>query len=210
MAEKNNNTPRIILFILIFLLLGVVAYFLFFFKWPGDSPIGNFVNNIKTVNNIVKDNLPESNESNENKTEEKEELPPPTSEEVDRNTAAKIASAFVERFGSYSNQSDFGNVTDLRGFMTDSMRNWADNYVEKARDNFSVSDAFYGITTKSVSYKIESFDMQSGTAKMTISTQRAESRENLEESVYYEDAVIEMIKEGNDWKIDGIYWQGKK
>lgn len=33
--------------------------------------------------------------------------------------------SFAERFGSFSNQSNYGNFTDLSIMMTEAMNNWA-------------------------------------------------------------------------------------
>ncbi|MFA5248146.1 MAG: hypothetical protein WC415_02780 [Patescibacteria group bacterium] len=210
MPEKNKKTLWIILAVLVITILAVIVYLLFFFKWPGDSPLNVLVNNMKTVNKIVKEALPVDENIKEAKLAEKD-TPAPTNEEIDRYTAVKIASSFAERFGSYSNQSDYGNITDLRSLMTKKMQAWADEYVADARKNNPYNGSYQGAIAKAVSSEVKSFDAAAGQAEIIISAQRSElSADSIEANVYYEDIIIKMIKEGGTWKIDSAFWQGKK
>lgn len=143
-----------------------------------------------------------------------EEAPaPPINREVKVNVVRsedlkKIASSFTERFGSYSNHSDFSNILDLRIFMTESMKKWADKYVEELRGNNSADDIYFGVTTKSVSSEENFFDDYAGEAEILVKTQRKESTGTMKNSrVYYQNILISFIKEKGAWKVDSAYWQ---
>ena len=58
--------------------------------------------------------------------ENKNTLPPVSYEEKEKAQLQQLVSAFVERYGSYSNQTDFENLTDLMPFMSQSLKNWAE------------------------------------------------------------------------------------
>jgi hypothetical protein len=88
----------------------------------------------------------------------------------------KLSMSFAERFGSFSNQSNYGNFTDLEIMMTPSMRTWAREYVETLRSQ-ATDSSYYGITTKALTYEVKKFDENQGRAQVLVSTQRRESRE---------------------------------
>jgi hypothetical protein len=137
-----------------------------------------------------------------------EEVTPPP-EPDDRTNVLRIASAFAERFGSFSNQSDFENILDLKVFMTSSMADWADSYVEDARESGAASSGeYFGVTTRSVTTELLDFNETSGTAKVQVNTQRSERRgAAVVPSIRYQTVDIEFRREGDIWKVDSAVWQ---
>ena len=126
-------------------------------------------------------------------------------EEKERGFLTKTASAFAERFGSYSNQSNYENLTDLKYFMTIKMKKWVDNKVD-SKDYSKSNDIYYGITTRSMKSEIKSIG--STTAVVNIKTQRQEFvGADMNSKVSYRDILITFKKEGNVWKVDSAYWQ---
>lgn len=138
-------------------------------------------------------------------TQEEKPAVPASEEETSKSNVLRLASDFAEKFGSYSNQSDFQNIADLFPFMTTSMQSWAENYAETQRA--SISDGVYvGVTTKSLSRKFLSFNENS--AEILVSTQRRESTGAMvNETVAYRDMELKMVKEGDNWKVDGVWWK---
>src|SRR3989338_3421724 len=61
-----------------------------------------------------------------------------------------ISRSFAERFGSFSNQSNFENVEGLKPFMTPAMRKWADTFVRDAAAKADPGAPYYGITTRTL------------------------------------------------------------
>lgn len=127
------------------------------------------------------------------------------------NDLSKMAMAFAERIGSFSSQSDYGNFTDLKIFMTPSMQDWADKTVADYRSKATNNTAYYGITTTAVTSEIKSFDDKAGTAKITVNTERRESADNSAINVggtpYRQKIDFNFLKVNGDWLIDSAYWQ---
>ncbi|NQU83683.1 MAG: hypothetical protein HQ536_03140 [Parcubacteria group bacterium] len=136
------------------------------------------------------------------------QLPPVSKEDQDKNNLLIKAASFVERFGSYSNQGNFENVKDLFPFMTPSLKVWADRYIEEQTIERPDPSNYYGMTTKAISYELSEFNDSTGYAKVLVSTQKREATGSMEnEEIYYQDAEIEFNKIGDEWKIDGVWWQ---
>lgn len=125
------------------------------------------------------------------------------------NNLIKIASAFAERFGSYSNQNSFQNIQDLQIFMTDSMKNWSKSYIIDSKSQQEDNSIYYGVTTKALSTEVVNYNEGGGIAEILVKTQRREamgSTSNAE--VYYQDILIKMKqKKGDIWKVDSAFWQ---
>ncbi len=123
----------------------------------------------------------------------------------------QIASAFTERFGSFSNQGvQYRNIRDLQIFMTDSMQEWSERYIAEFEAKPSDNFIYYGITTKVLSNDILRFDDASGDAEILLKTQRREAIGNtINATIYYQEMRIVMKKENGVWKVDGAYWEKK-
>ncbi|MFA5154899.1 MAG: hypothetical protein WC453_00530 [Patescibacteria group bacterium] len=123
------------------------------------------------------------------------------------NDLAKLAEFFAARFGSYSSQSDYSNFTDLRLFMTQSLQDWVDGYVQKLRQS-KPGTSYYGITTRALLTKTKSFDDRAGTADIVVTTERSESTEQIGGGTpYQQDLELKFKKVGGDWLVDEVYWQ---
>ncbi len=127
--------------------------------------------------------------------------------QADTRTALKrLAAAFAERFGSYSNASNFDNILDLKVFMTDAMAKWADQYVA-AQSAQKQSGQYSGITTRAISETIVAFDETAGTATVVVKTQRQQfSGSSLSGTVIYQDLTLTFVKDGDIWKVDSATW----
>lgn len=125
----------------------------------------------------------------------------------DASELRRLASAFAERFGSFSTQADFENILDLKAFMTTSMQAWADGYVEDAREDQDADAAYAGTTTRALSAQIESLDEDAGTATVLVRTQRRASQgTTLAAEVYYQDIRFTFRKVSGTWKADSANW----
>lgn len=123
----------------------------------------------------------------------------------------RFAMAFAERFGSFSNQTDFVNITDLKSAMTASMAAWADGYLADARAAGTDTTVYSGTTTRALKADIEAFDENAGTATVRVGTQRRQDASGTAAGeVYYQDIVIELIKVNGEWKADSAEWQPRQ
>jgi hypothetical protein len=123
----------------------------------------------------------------------------------------KISMAFAERFGSFSNQSNYGNFTDLKILMTSSMKDWVDKYVADLKDQTKDNTTYYGLTTKALTYEVKKFDETAGKAEILIGTQRRESTTEINGgNPYNQELTLKLIKVNNEWLFDEAYWQKNK
>ncbi|MEA3398472.1 MAG: hypothetical protein U9R06_01880, partial [Patescibacteria group bacterium] len=147
----------------------------------------------------------------DNTVESKSEPPVSQSEnakQVSKEELTRMAASFVERFGSYSNQSNFSNIIDLRIFMSSRMQRWADNYVGNQRLKYSSDGIYYGITTKAIAQEVIEFDDHIGQAVILVNTRRREaiSSTNNTQKVFSQDVVINFLLEKGAWKVDSANW----
>jgi uncharacterized protein YxeA len=128
-------------------------------------------------------------------------------EEAQRETSKEdlkqMAFAISERFGSYSNAGNFGNISDLKIYMTDSMKSWADNYIEEQSEN-EYSGSYYGITTTALVGEVTEFNSDS--ASVIVNTKRKEVKDKSE-NVFNQKIIINFNKVGDEYKVNGAYWQ---
>lgn len=128
--------------------------------------------------------------------------------EIGQQDLIKISQAFAERFGSYSNYSNYANFSDLKIFMTDTMKSWADKYVEELRSSSQGGTDYFGITTVAVTSEVEAFNESAGSASIMVTTQRRESTSQVDEGEAYIQKIQIGLKEVNgEWLVDKAYWQ---
>ncbi len=119
----------------------------------------------------------------------------------------KMALSFAERFGSYSNQANYGNISDLKVFMTPAMQDWADDYVVQLKKQNNGNTDYYGITTVAISGVVNNFDDTAGQAEILVSTQRKEVVGSAEAKVFNQDVLINFEKIKGEWKTKSAAWQ---
>ncbi|MFA5162979.1 MAG: hypothetical protein WC441_00445 [Patescibacteria group bacterium] len=129
--------------------------------------------------------------------------------EINANDLGKLGMTFAERFGSFSKQSNYGNIEDAKLFMTSDLRDWADTYLDKLKEENKDKD-YYDIVTKATSFEVSSFDAKSGQGSIVIKTLRKESTEAVNNGKEYPQSLtLDFKKVGDSWLIDAAYW-GKK
>ncbi len=137
-------------------------------------------------------------------------IPQPTIQKVSEGELLRMAASFAERFGSYSNQSNFTNIKDLQFFMSSKMQKWSDDYIAKYSKNRPVSDIYFGISTKAMSYSMTDFDEDGGMAEALVRTIRRESTGTTNNvSSFFQDVSVNFVKEKDVWKVDSATWHSK-
>lgn len=128
-------------------------------------------------------------------------------EEPRTNTEVSIESlslTFTERYGSYSNESNFANLDDLEPLMTSRLQ----AELAALAASTTVDDVYYGITTRVISINTISLDETTGSATVEVLTQREEAIGSpLNAEVRYETMVLELLKQGGVWKVDDATWK---
>lgn len=120
---------------------------------------------------------------------------------------AAIIMPFTERFGSYSNQSDYEHLQDLQPFMTENFKKWAQDRIEEQMKK-PYQPVYQGVTTKALSYVVKLFDESAGLAELTVSTQRKEViGSEANSKVYVQDIDLKMVKRNDVWLVDHAFWK---
>lgn len=152
----------------------------------------------------VVDTTPEPNEVA--KTPERPNAPPvvPTEDRTATFSVQSLAKTFTERFGSYSTEADFQNLTDVLPLMTTAYAAETEAFLATAIP----PSEYYGVTTRVVSIKILSSDETLGTASLEVSTQREEAKGSAQNiSIRYQTLALSFLKENDTWKVSAATWK---
>lgn len=201
--DNNRKKIGIMLIILGLLIIALIIYF-GFIKKDKDEPI-------ITENPVVDLPLPAGDDLT-NPGDIARSWQPNLSAEADHvfneTDLEKRAKAFAERFGSYSNQSNYSNFSDLEIFMTKSFADWTKSYVEQLRESAPGYEVYYGISTRALTTELISFDEASGKAEINVLTERSESSANGGDlEPYQQKILLKFNKVANDWLVDAAYWE---
>lgn len=177
----------------------LVAVILLIWLLTSQRPPAN-VNQNQNVNKVANVNLVNVQvNKNVNRPQVKEE-------DKIKSELSRIASSFAERFGSYSNQSDFENIKSLQVYMTENMKKWSEQFIKSSQKASSDTSIYYGITTKTISNNLASLSDKEAT--FTITTQRKEATGTTDNArIYYQDILIKFAKEQGVWKVSEAKWQ---
>ncbi|MBI2459676.1 MAG: hypothetical protein HYV53_03945 [Parcubacteria group bacterium] len=198
----------IIIVILSLVLIIGIAYIIFFYRFS--SPASPAVQPPVTQEPAVQPPAAEEPGLPAQAGKAVQPIVPAKPAEMRADDLARLASAFAERFGSFSNQSDYGNIRDLQIFMTDTMKTWAENYINDARTKKIQTVIYYGIVTKAISNEVKNFDADTGQAEILVKTQRRElAGVSGNSSTFYQDIIIKYAREQGVWRVDKTYWQSK-
>ncbi len=133
-------------------------------------------------------------------------IPPPERSAGEADLAA-FGMPFVERFGSYSNQSSFENLSDLLPFMTDNFKKWAQGKIDEQLAK-PYQPIYQGVTTKALSYTMKLFDEKTGIAEMAVSTQRREMLGSpANTKIINQDITLKFVKVDDIWLVDHAEWK---
>jgi hypothetical protein len=198
-------------FLLIFVglvLLFLIIYLFFFKKTPDQAPVVGNNDTASSTELPPSDTLfMEAKKEESNKVYSFDEATEERREES-LEDAKKKAMAFAERFGSFSNEGNYGNIKDLELSMTDKMKVWAENFIaEKNKEKYSGS--YYGIEAHALTSSIKSYDQAAGVVDISVTTRRVEKVASETPKEYQQDIVISMIKEDASWIVDSATWQKK-
>lgn len=119
----------------------------------------------------------------------------------------RLASSFAERYGSYSNQTDFANLESLAPFMTDRFRRQTEAFVAAERAKQRDTSIYYGISTRAVSVLTERYEASQNVGIFTVQTQRKESIGSSGNTQTFQERLrILMRRQGTGWKVDEATW----
>ena len=206
MQQDNRKKIGLVVIIIGLLIIIAIIYFGFFRNKAAvvETPAGPTINNNQLPAGTSSEPVIEA-ARNENITYDLTKEKP---HKINGSDVAKIAMAFAERFGSYSNQSSYGNFTDLKIWMTNNMKDWADNYVIDLKASSTNQTGYYGITTKALTSEVKKFDDNAGIAQIVITTQRQETTvDSNSKPSYIQKLDLDYKKVNNEWLVDRAYWE---
>jgi hypothetical protein len=121
-------------------------------------------------------------------------------------SAGTVTRIFVERFGSYSSESDFANVDDIMSLATPSYQTELDSLVAGYRRQFDEDAGYTGISTIVIGMKSLS---ESDTATtFLVTTQREESVGTPgDTTLRYQDVEVSLVKSGDEWLVNDLIWK---
>lgn len=210
-VEKRKKKTIILILLLLLLVIAVLVYLLLIY-YKVESPI-NFNVNTNTPSGPQIVNLPEPGKFNQSDSNVLADVKALNGGGTNPNLAEQgqaslVAAAFVERFGSYSNQGNYDNFTELDMFMTDHIKKWVAEYKQEIKDQHADQNIYYAIETKVISKQILSLDEIKGLSQILLKTQRQEFNNSITDAkVFYQDISLNLVKVDQDWKVDGAFWQ---
>lgn len=131
--------------------------------------------------------------------------PANTNTVADPDKAAReyVARNFSESFGSGTSEDNYSNWAKTRPFVTASFGAFLDRTQTQQRQG-NLSGPYHSYLTKAL--VVVTTKSASTTAAMTVSTQRQETIVT-ETKVYYQDLLLDLLKVGNDWKVNAATWR---
>jgi len=115
-----------------------------------------------------------------------------------------LSRTFVERYGSFSTESEFANLVDVMPLMSERFALTTQSLINSTEQD----EEYYGVTTKVITIDVDEMDEESGVATATISTQREEAQSAVNNiSVRYQTIVLTFVMEKGVWKVDSASWQ---
>jgi hypothetical protein len=121
-------------------------------------------------------------------------------------SASTVARIFVERYGSYSSETDFANVDDVMALATPTYQTELEASVDGYRRQFDEDDGYTGISTIVIGMKTTS-ESEVATSFL-VTTQREESVGSPgNTTLRYQDAEVGLVKSGDDWLINDLTWK---
>lgn len=120
----------------------------------------------------------------------------------------RLALSFTERYGSYSNQSNYANLENLLVFMTNGFADSTRQYVAEQRKKNADTSVYYGITAKAITAQTKNFSDAQGKASFLVQTLRRESiGSTTNNKSYQQNILLNMEKEDGVWKVSDAKWQ---
>jgi len=120
-----------------------------------------------------------------------------TTAEATQSSVKQLAKIFVERYGSYSTDSNFQNIRDVQGQVTQSL--WST--LSARLNTVPAKGMFTGVTTQVIT--VTMLDWKDTTATLELKAQLTTTKDTTT-SVSYTTYTVGMVKQGMDWLVDSF------
>jgi hypothetical protein len=115
---------------------------------------------------------------------------------------SQTAELFAERYGSFSNQSEYQNLRDLLPIMTERFRR--ESEAKLAAVPAGTPTQYVGVTSVKLSSKVVATDDASGRARVSVLVQETKTTASEPPTTSYKTYIVRLQKEGDEWKVDSI------
>lgn len=148
----------------------------------------------------------ETTTETETQTQAMPEVQPEDVLAVSTVSAGTVTRTFIERFGSYSSESNFANVDDILSLATPEYRTELEALVAGYRRNFDATAGYSGVSTVVITLKATA--ETETTATFAVTTQREEAVGNPgNTTLRYQDAEVSLVKAGDNWLVNDLVWK---
>ena len=114
-----------------------------------------------------------------------------------------IARVFVERFGSFSSESGYGNIEEVMVLATPGVQAQLEQILEQARA--SSSEAYYGVSTTVIGLTKQV--VTDDEVEFLVTTQRRESIDSPANTVVKcQDINVTLVASGDTWLVSDFAW----
>lgn len=121
---------------------------------------------------------------------------PLTAEETLKNAAKQMAKIFVERYGTYSSDSDYANIRELEELVTADLWKTLEKRIGTTRP-----EQFIGVTTNAVASEVKDFSDSKSTVE--VMSQRIITKGTSTERKS-ETMTVRLVKNDGGWLVDGF------
>ncbi|HLC69428.1 MAG TPA: hypothetical protein VJH75_00050 [Patescibacteria group bacterium] len=125
-------------------------------------------------------------------------IKPATSEEVEKNTVKNLARIFLERYGSYSTDSNYDNIRDLESLSTPSL--WL---TLKTRIGRPPTGDYSGSLARVYTSAVTEWSKDSSKVVVSL-TQETEKNGVSTEARYSSEVTLKKLN--GDWRVDAFTW----
>ncbi|MFA5175543.1 MAG: hypothetical protein WC430_03975 [Patescibacteria group bacterium] len=187
---------KIILIIVILVIIGGITWFLISKK---SQPVSE-------NKNVINQSVNQENTADQNQI--KTEKPAPTAEDLLKTDLTNQARSFIERYGSYSTDSDYENLKELLPTMAQPLKTETESRIQKGvKKDMAVND-FLGLTTRVISINLDKFTPNSEAIfSAEIQEQAAHPGQT---DISYKTAKLTLVKSADEWKVGEIEISAKK
>ena len=124
----------------------------------------------------------------------------PTTLEAEKNSVIQLARIFVERYNSYSSESDFQNLFEVKGLVTEQL--W--QRISGPIGRTAATGTFAGITTQVFSSQFDVWKEAAASVKLVAKIEEDKNGTVTERSAT---VIVELSKHQGQWLVEKFTWQ---
>lgn len=199
---------KVLLIVIVLALLGVIGYFVYM-GMQNKGPLEPVEEEIISNEEAASDNgtVDWQDSANKNSVIDSSAMMPNNmnlnSDEAELLAKAQVeqlSTSFIEVFGSYSTDSHYQNLLDLKEMVSSSYWSQLERYISAEN-----SAETYSVWTNTLKAKVT--NLSDNAAQVLVKTQRGERvSKQAAEKIFYQDAEVFLLKENGLWMVNKVNW----